>query len=724
MHPAVAELRSTAVHPGRQRVALVNTGIREYDPYSPEQGSPDPGSHPIATWEAAIALRLKICVLALTVFVALPLLPQTASAARTARILVHFDKHTGAARQEALIGRIGGHRLATVRGLRTAIVRVPAAERKQALSLFRRQDGIAYAETDGFVHAFAVNVNDPLLGSADWPLANPRFPDAWSLTTGNSSVVVAVVDSGVQAGHPDLGALDPGYDFVNHDSDPADDYGHGTAVAGIIAAQGNNGIGIAGVCWNCRIMPVKVLNASGVGTDSGVASGITWAVDHGADVINLSLGGPGSSQTLADAVAYAQAHGVVVVAAAGNDGTTVLSYPAAYEGVISVGAVDASNSRYSFSNHGSWVMVDAPGCTNSTWLGSSYIVGPDLGNFCGTSAASPFVAGLAGLARSYNLSASASSVVNAIEQTAQPLPSGNSVHGLIDAECTLEAITSVGTCMVASFSSSAASGAAPLSVSFTNTSTNATSYAWSFGDGTSSTDPSPTHTFTATGSYNVTLVASNGSNSRLANATITVTPPPPQASFSASKSSGLAPLSVTFANASTDAASYLWSFGDGSASSTEASPTHTFTRAGAYAVTLTATGPGGTATARKTITVARPLPDLALSLNRKASKSKRGYRLSSFVLRLANRGGAADSRVRIAITLPAGSRFMSVSSGDHSCTRTKRRAACALGTLSAGNSAKLTFIARVTKRANVRATVSGQGTEALLNNNVALSKNR
>jgi len=743
-------------------------------------------------------MRRKLCLLVLVALVAPFSLPQTASAAKTARILVHFDKHTSAAKQKALIGRIGGRKVATVRRLGTAVVRVPAAGKKEALSLLRRQSGVSYAETDGIVHAYAVTASDPLLDSLDWPLVNPLFPDAWSLTTGDSSVVVAVVDSGVQSNHPDLGTLVAGYDFVNNDSDPSDDEGHGTAIAGIIAAQGNNGIGIAGVCWKCQIMPVKVIGSDGSGTDSAVANGIIWAANNGADVINLSLGGPSYSRTLADAVSYAQAKNVVVVAAAGNDGRDAPSYPAADSGVISVGAVDESDNRYGWSNYGSWVQVDAPGCTNSTGLSSSYV------NFCGTSAAAPFVSGLAGLARSYNLSAAASSVVNAIEQKAQSLTSGSSVNGLINAKDTLQAIASAAAGPVASFTPSAVSGTAPLTVSFTNTSTSATSYLWSFGDGTSSTvaqpahtfttpgtftvtltasdgttstlasstitvlapapvasftpsavsgtvpltvfftntsthassyvwsfgdsatsaATSPSHTFTTTGTFNVTLVASDGTTSTLASSTITVTEPASVASFTASRVSGHAPFGVSFKNKSSNATSYLWSFGDSSPHSIEASPSHTFSKAGTYTVTLTSTGPGGQAEVSKTITVLKPLPDLAVSLVRKWSKVTKVHRLASFVVKLRNRGLAADEGVKITIKLPAGAGFTSVSTGGRRCSRALRRVTCSLGTLSAGRVAKLSFVARVVKRANVTVAVSGKRTETSLANNVARVKTR
>jgi len=561
---------------------------------------------------------------------------QVASAAPATRVLVHFDKNTSTAAQKALIERVGGRRDSTIPRLGTAVVSVPLAKKEAVLTTLDSLPGVSYAETDGLVHAYAtgLTVNDPYLNSSSWQLANPHFPDAWVLTTGSPNTVVAVVDTGVQPNHPDLGTLVPGYDFVNNDTDTSDDEGHGTAVAGIIAAQGNNGLGVAGTCWQCRIMPVKVLGSDGTGTDSEVASGIVWAADHGAGVINLSLGGPDSSQTEADAVSYAENRGVVVVAAAGNDHQwQVPEYPAAYPGVISVGAVDNTDQYYDFSNWGSWVQVDAPGCTNTTHL--SDIVRPDslyyyvaLNNpsvsyysptpsqFCGTSAAAPFVAGLAGLARSYNPSASALSVVNAIEQTAHPHPppygEGNSVNGSIDASAAIQAIASAPSGPRASFTPSVTTGAEPLPVAFANTSTNATSYVWSFGDGSASTTAtSPVHTFARPGTYNVSLMATRSpGESTMAFATITVKGP--QASFTPSVTTGIDPLHVTFSNTSTNATSYVWSFGDGTSSTTTTSPVHTFDQVGTFSVSLVATGSSGdSTTASATITVNPPVVPVA-----------------------------------------------------------------------------------------------------------------
>ena len=157
----------------------------------------------------------------------------------------------------------------------------------------------------------------------------------------------------------------PGYDFVNEDADPSDDNGHGTGIAGIVAARAGNGLGGAGFCPRCSVMPVKVVSAAGWASDVDVAPGITWAVDHGANVINMSFGGTYSS-TIASAIDYATARGVLVVAAAGNNGNSSSFYPAADAGVLSVAGTQSDDSLYPWSNYGPWVSVAAPGCDLTT----------------------------------------------------------------------------------------------------------------------------------------------------------------------------------------------------------------------------------------------------------------------------------------------------------------------------------------------------------------------
>ena len=181
--------------------------------------------------------------------------------------------------------------------------------------------------------------SDPFWSQA-WSLRALRLPDVWPSASGGPSTVVAVIDTGVDPAQPDLdGALVPGYDTLATGTGTADENGHGTAVAGIIAARSDNRVGVTSVCGSCSVMPVKVISASGFGDAAHIATGIVWAADHGARVINLSVVLDGPQQTVEDAVRYAHDRGVVVVAAAGNGGGIDPTYPAAYPEVISVAAV-------------------------------------------------------------------------------------------------------------------------------------------------------------------------------------------------------------------------------------------------------------------------------------------------------------------------------------------------------------------------------------------------
>lgn len=217
----------------------------------------------------------------------------------------------------------------------------------------------------------------------------------WLLNQGSPNVIVAVVDTGVQRNHPDLaGKIAGGYDFVDNDNAADDGQGHGTHVAGTVGAMTNNGVGVAGTCPGCRIMPIRVLDNSGNGSLFNVANGIRYAADNGAKVINLSLGGPDASRTMESVVNYAWNKGALLACAAGNDGTsdTTNSYPAFYNNCLAVGATDSDDDDAYYSNWGTWVDIAAPGSNiYSTTIGSSY------GFKDGTSMATPHVAGAAGL---------------------------------------------------------------------------------------------------------------------------------------------------------------------------------------------------------------------------------------------------------------------------------------------------------------------------------------
>lgn len=256
--------------------------------------------------------------------------------------------------------------------LGATIVRVPESDLSRIERSLRRSGLFKAVERD-YVVQVAEIPDDPQF-SSQWALPKIAAPLSWDLTRGSPSAPVAVLDTGVELDHPDLaGQLLPGFDFVNGDTDPSDDHGHGTRMTGIIAARQNNGLGISGIAPDTRILPGKVMGADGTGLYGDVADGITWAVDQGARVINLSLVGTAPSSVLQSAIDYATAHGVITVASSGNWGTDEPAYPAAFDGVVSVGATGQNDFRSSFSNYGSSLDIVAPGASIlTTTLDGSY----------------------------------------------------------------------------------------------------------------------------------------------------------------------------------------------------------------------------------------------------------------------------------------------------------------------------------------------------------------
>lgn len=271
----------------------------------------------------------------------------------------------------------------------------------------------------------------------DWGISRIGADKVWDKTTG-SGIKVAVIDTGVQLTHPDLSSnITTGYDFVNNDSDASDDNGHGTHVAGIIAAI-QNSAGTIGAANKARIMPVKVLNNQGYGYLSDVAKGIYYAADNGARVINLSLGASTDSLTLKNAIAYAAGKGVIIAAAAGNDYGKTCSYPAAYPGAICVVATDSYNKLASFSNIGG--ELAAPGVSNySTYLGSTYKY------MSGTSMATPHVAGAAAVVISYCSTCTSSQIRTILRENAVDLgvvgQDGVFGYGLVDLVASINSLT-------------------------------------------------------------------------------------------------------------------------------------------------------------------------------------------------------------------------------------------------------------------------------------------
>ncbi len=264
--------------------------------------------------------------------------------------------------------------------------------------------------------------NDEFYQPYQWNLSQIFTEIGWNITGGAKNVPIAILDSGVDPNHEDLqDRILYGYNTFKDDEEFYDEHGHGTHVAGIVAATTNNLKGIAGVSWFNPLLPVKVLNDKAEGSAFEVANGIRWATDHGAKVINLSLGDTFDSNIMHDAVRYAYNHDVVLIAAAGNDNVDTPMYPAAYDEVIAVSAVDKQRHKAIFSNYGDYIEVTAPGeHIPSTFLDNSYVM------MSGTSMAAPHVTGLAGLIRSLKPQLSNVQVADIIRSTCNDLgPKGH-----------------------------------------------------------------------------------------------------------------------------------------------------------------------------------------------------------------------------------------------------------------------------------------------------------
>ncbi len=530
----------------------------------------------------------------------------------------------------------------------------------EMVEIYKRNPNVEYAEPNHMAYAFLIP-NDPNY-SYQWHLDNTAYgginmESAWDIETGNSGTIVAIVDTGVayedygiyrQA--PDLANTNfvGGYDFVNNDTHPNDDEGHGTHVTGTVAQSTNNGIGVAGVAFNCSIMPVKVLDNFGSGGYAGIADGIYFAADNGAQVINMSLGGPYPSITLENACAYAYNKGVTIVCASGNDGSlTTVSYPAAYDAYcIAVGATTYNEEVAYYSNAGQSLDLTAPG--GDTWAdlnGDGYVDGvlqqtydSDYASFAywfyqGTSMAAPHVSGVAALLISNGGVITPDEVREALQSTAEDkwTPGWDSEYGygIVDAYAALDYTAIPNNPPVADVNGPY-NGTENVAVEFDGSGSydpdnDLLTYAWSFGDGSPGVGVNPTHIYTTVGTYTVTLVVNDGK----------VNSDPSITAVTIAESSGLPVVdvgpdqsvlvgeTVTFDGSASCAP---WNFGDGTIGN-GITTTHTYSSAGTYAVTLTITDSAGlttgTDTAMITVTTGEQPPalimhvdDIALSIRR------------------------------------------------------------------------------------------------------------
>ncbi|SDY76471.1 S8 family serine peptidase [Thermoactinomyces sp. DSM 45892] len=346
----------------------------------------------VGSMVAAVGLALSLLA-PTTVSVQAAPVSKAAEVAKNS-IIVKFKSNISTTKKASLLKSNKANVLSENKKLGFQVIKVQDQTVKEAVEQYSKMPEVEYAEPRQLAHAFW-EPNDPHIPQ-QYGLQKMQVPQAWDVTKGSSSTVVAVVDTGVQANHEDLaGKVVPGYDFVDNDNNADDGQGHGTHVAGTVAANTHNNIGVAGVAPEVKVMAVRVLDSNGSGTYDWVANGITYAADNGAKVINMSLGGSGGSQALEDAVNYAWSKGVVIMAAAGNTPSTAPNYPAYYANCIAVAATDSNDAKASFSTHGSWVDVAAPGVDIiSTKMGGGYV------KYSGTSMATPHAAAVAALVAS------------------------------------------------------------------------------------------------------------------------------------------------------------------------------------------------------------------------------------------------------------------------------------------------------------------------------------
>ncbi len=330
------------------------------------------------------------------------------------RVLVRFHSDVSEDQVFETMRGSGGLRKKEISGLGIiAIALSEDVDEESYLQELRSRSDVEFAELDRILPPADMNPNDPMYAS-QWHLPKISAPAAWPTSVGSNNVIIAILDSGVDATHPDLaGKMVAGWNFYDNNSNTSDVYGHGTSVAGSAAAAGNNAVGVASVAWGCQIMPLRVSATNGFASIYTMATALTWAADHGARVANISYAASGTASVTA-AAQYFQSKGGVVTISAGNSGGVDSSPDNPY--ALTVSATSSTDAMASFSTTGNFIDVAAPGVgVYSTLRGGGY------GSVSGTSFSAPIVAGLAGLVMSVNPALDGAQVQDVIKQSADDM---------------------------------------------------------------------------------------------------------------------------------------------------------------------------------------------------------------------------------------------------------------------------------------------------------------
>ncbi len=561
------------------------------------------------SYSAISNLKYLLVVLTLSITSSVLATPNDAYTIRPGTVI--YKKMTNASVGElkglnALLSSQGLLTEKTLTGSQITIATFQHKGRETAIANILKHSGyVEFAEPDYAVPP-TLQPSDPNFGN-QWHHNNVNSQQAWDITTGSNSVLVAVCDTGFDVNHPDLGPnlrIDLAYNAHDGSTNIYDAHGHGTGTAGTLGAVGNNGTGVAGVNWDVDIIPIRIAISDGNSSAyiSTMATCIEYAADNGARVVNLSYGGI-QYATIDSAAQYLRARNGLLFMSAGNDYDEFSSYPD-YTSFIGVGATDQNDNKANFSNWGTFVDITAPGVSIlTTYPNNRYVY------YSGTSFSSPLAAGIAALMVAANPSITINELENGMFSTAVDIgDSGDDNvfgHGLVDAQAAVNYALNLSSFIAPVADIDTSSNSVLYGSSVTLSAINSydpdgfiVSYQWNLGDGTISNQPETNHTYGAAGSYQVSLtITDNDDLSDTATTVIQVTNEVPVAVIDEMANSHDIGVSITFNGSYSydndgSISNYTWDFGNGEMHTGE-TVEYTYPTGGDYTVTLTVTDNAG-----------------------------------------------------------------------------------------------------------------------------------